>query len=73
MRARFNKLYSRKVKTFQVILLIFPKVYVHHYKEFIDVSHFDEAIHNVEDLYHMYDELEKMQPPEKIPKLKPII
>lgn len=39
----------------------------------MDLSHFDDAIANVEDLYHKYEEMEKQQPPEKIPKLKPLI
>ncbi len=46
---------------------------MHHYKEYIDVSHFDEAIGNIKDLYSMYDELEGMREPENIAKLKPLI
>lgn len=45
MTDRFQKLYKRKV-------------YVHHYKQYMEQSHFDETLNGINNLIARYQELE---------------
>lgn len=60
MTERFNKLYRRKA-------------HIHHYAEFIDIQHFDEALDATKSLIDRYAELEKMVKPENMQRIKPFI
>ena len=60
MVERFNKLYKRKA-------------HVHHYKEFLDEAHFQETLDATVGLIRRYEELEKLEKPEKSFRMKPFI
>jgi tubulin epsilon len=57
---RFNKLYKRKA-------------HVHHYTEYIEQSLFDESARSTLDLIKTYQEMECIEAPKEIPRLKPLI
>ncbi|KAL4496011.1 hypothetical protein ABPG72_015433 [Tetrahymena utriculariae] len=60
MVERFNKLYKRRV-------------FVHHYTEYMDAKHFDEALNSITSLISKYEELHKVEEPSSQPRLKPLI
>jgi len=57
---RFNKLYRKKAMP-------------HHYKQYMDLGDFDTAIENVDSIIQRYAELETVEAPKSVPRLKPII
>nr|QBH22544.1 B1 epsilon-tubulin 1 [Philasterides dicentrarchi] len=60
MLDRFHKLYKRKV-------------YTHHYTEYMDISHFDNASMGIQDLVLKYSDLEQQTTPVVNQRLKPLI
>ncbi|CAD8162857.1 unnamed protein product [Paramecium pentaurelia] len=58
MTDRFQKLYKRKV-------------YVHHYKQYMEQSHFDETLNGIQNLMVKYQDLEMAQP-KKYQRIQPI-
>jgi tubulin epsilon len=60
MVERFNKLYKRKV-------------FVHHYTEYMEEKHFEDALYGINSLIKKYSELHEVEEPPIQPRLKPII
>jgi tubulin epsilon len=62
LQTRFNSLYRKG-----------SGPYTHHYYKYIDKSYFTEALENTSEIINLYQEMENVKPPEKIPKLRPVI